>query len=191
MTHSNTVVIKKGDHKGSPSLHKFLFKRKEIVIDVALHDSWVYKTVAAENQGDICKIAGVASIPWWKLLLAVFIPAGSLFMIRQHHKNSFRIGVTYDLMSNENIIYAYSYINKKRQHKILTKMTRGDKYRFTIRNSGTKDQLFISIENIRLNKVLTTTAPGNLSFCMFTLNTYFGGNETAPHTMYTDLTWHL
>lgn len=184
------MIISKGKHAGRPRRFRGLFNKRTIEVTVTITEDWKYKTLKIENQSDINKLAGIAMLSWWKAILAIFLPASSILLIREHHRNSFRWGLTYDPPVNEHTLWAYCYVAGERLKLNLGNVKVDVPYRLRLEQRGTSLQA--TVLNIHDQSIRWFEIPGlTLSKFMITLGSYFGGDEPAPHDIEFPLTWNL
>ena len=124
---------------------------------VKFDNSAIYQTVIAENQYDINKLWGFSE--------------GF-----DHQYNSARIGWAWN--DGALRLYAYSYNRGVRQSQEITSVPIGSDITCSIKLSGSSYIFTVNgISVTQARGVSTTTASG------YQLYPYFGGDETAPHTI--------
>lgn len=96
-----------------------------------------------------------------------------------HHNNSARFG--WHCVEDHIALFAYCYINGKRQEKFITLVKPEQEYKLMISVSN-KKYVFTVFEGKSLIQ-RTIDKPNNLFKIGYKLWPYFGGNRKAPHTM--------
>ena len=146
-------VIKKGEQHAKLSYQESAIDNLKFR---ALFDSSaVYKTIKAENQGDINKLYGVSD-------------CGSF-----HHTNSARFGWRW--YNNQLEIWAYTYINGERKSSFVDTVALDKFYTYQIRFSDNKYIFILNEKEVEMPRACSGTTKG------YKLFPYFGGDESAPH----------
>lgn len=145
------MIIKKGTH--APFRFPCLVTEARTVFLVSFTESCKYEI--GDDQSDINKLFGVGHFP-------------------HHHKNSVRFGWRWvpDLGKIE--VLAYYYIDGKRMDRHMVYVEIGERLVYEINGEGNFYSLIIH-GSTYLDIPLKPCKVGYL------LQTYFGGNQTAPH----------
>ena len=152
-----TYTIRAGQHYCDQNSFKSVSVKGSMSFVVKFDNSAIYQTVIAENQYDINKLWGFSE--------------GF-----DHQYNSARIGWAWN--DGALRLYAYSYNRGVRQSQEITSVPIGSDITCSIKLSGSS--YIFTVNDISVTQargVSTTTASG------YQLYPYFGGDETAPHTI--------
>ncbi|WP_299821900.1 hypothetical protein [uncultured Pontibacter sp.] len=151
--HEDAFQIKKGQHS-SNSPHKSI-NTQLIRFEATFDSSAIYTSVKPENQADINKLYGVSD-------------CGS-----HHHTNSARFGWRW--YNGKLEILAYTYVNKKRDFKLIRSVEIGQTYKYELRLED-KQYVFL-VDGVKTVMPRNCSGAGN----GYQLYPYFGGDEVAPH----------
>lgn len=161
-------TIKKGNHRTSNPTIGLHWKKSMLSYMVNFDDSCKYRTKETYNQSDINKLFGLS--------------------FGFHHENSARFGWRYNIKEDVIDVVAYIYRNGDRVNEWaesihIGKVKTNTDYIFDLDISGGY-YLFI-IKSVDGKNILDSklSKTGNLPPWGYYLNPYFGGDETAPHTM--------
>ena len=146
-------VIRKGEQHATLSYQEIA--ADSLKFRVLFDSSAVYKTILAENQGDINKLYGVSD-------------CGSF-----HHNNSARFGWRW--FDDQLEIWAYTYVNGERQSSFVDTVALDKFYTYQIRFSENKYTFLLNDKEIEMPRACNGAATG------YKLFPYFGGDESAPH----------
>ena len=165
-------IIKEGNHY---CLHpiKIHYGVKRVIADFVLTDSCIYD-LGTPDQFDFNKLVGLG----WGWF---------------HHKNSYRIGTRYDVVSKRFELSHYSYNNKKRIFPVMCSVEPNQQVRSIMsfsRSSNTiwnKIIVFEKQDNVVIEKVIYDSGINfdftNVPKWGFVLYPYQGGNCPAQHRM--------
>jgi len=153
-------LIPKGEHR-STWFPRFHFKGHEFTIKVKFNSSCRYK-IHGDDQYDINKIGGYG-FGW------------------NHHKNSFRLGWTWNTDKKKIVLWAYVYYDGNRTYQAIKECS--DTETVTVRVKLGKTSGW-PVWMVYANRDIAPTyiqASGSFPKWGFKLYPYFGGQETAPH----------
>lgn len=157
---AKTYTLKKGKHGG---IHIGIKVNQAAEYRVRFDDSAIYKTQAANNQGDINKLFGFSDC------------------YSHHQKNSARFGWRW--YQNALEIHAYTYAGGTRSSQLIQKVDLNKSYDMKVAIDG--GEYVFSIdgqESVRLPRGC------DKKFSVkYKLYPYFGGDENAPHDIHIDL----
>ncbi|MBT1695655.1 hypothetical protein KK083_02125 [Fulvivirgaceae bacterium PWU4] len=149
-------TIPAGNHSATHGVH-FVEQAERISFTASFDSSAIYKTVNANNQGDINKLYGLSD-------------HGS-----QHQENSARFGWRWYEGKLE--IWAYAYNNGERKLALVDSMKLNQSATFEI-SFGENVYVFkVGNKTVQLPRACSGKASG------YRLYPYFGGDETAPHNI--------
>jgi hypothetical protein len=152
-------VIKKYGHQDAPSFGISLF-RKKMVRKFKFESNCAYD-LKGIDQFDINKLFG------WSQLL--------------HHKNSCRFGWTWNLEKKAMEIHAYCYVKGIRKNEFICLLDLEKWYIGEIKMENGKYYFNVKEDNVILGY---TSIQYDFSINIgYNLDTYFGGNQNAPHDM--------
>ncbi|MEJ8802263.1 hypothetical protein [Pontibacter sp. H249] len=152
---SGTYVIKKGKHYSNNKAKKL--KAEIIRIEATFDSSAVYTTSDPKNQADINKLYGMSDCK------------------TKHHTNSARFGWRW--YNNQLEILAYTYVNKKREFKLIRAVEIGQPVTYELKLEDNQYVFTVNGTKVVMPRSCNGTGDGYL------LYPYFGGDETAPHTI--------
>lgn len=127
----------------------------EMKFVVKFDSSAIYKTIAPSNQGDINKLFGFSDNNM------------------QHHQFSARFG--WNWQNNQLQIFAYTYNNAVREHKLLGSVKLGEEANCSIKVAG--DKYIFTLNNTVETMPRLSTTPKGVGYKLYP---YFGGDELAP-----------
>jgi len=158
-------VIHKGKHRAWPLSFGLYWNKKHIERDVVFDQTCKYDLPGVYDDGDINKLFGIGYFPG-------------------HHTDSARFGWVYNNSSGKIDLYAYCYVNGERIFKFLCDVRLhqrvrcmidviGDVYSLTVIDAFNSYFIYggLDIKHDHYKKL------------GYKLSCYFGGNNTAPHTI--------
>ncbi|MCX2739245.1 hypothetical protein [Pontibacter anaerobius] len=147
-------TIKKGDHYSDKNnVRKITTSR--ISFEVTFDSTAVYTSMKAINQADINKLYGLSDCN------------------TSHHTNSARYGWRW--YNNRLELLAYTYLNKKRDYKVLGPVPIGQAIPLALRMEEGKYIFELHGQEVSMPRACNGAAEG------YQLYPYFGGDEVAPH----------
>ncbi|WP_299699863.1 hypothetical protein [uncultured Pontibacter sp.] len=151
-----TYTIPQGQHT-TQSPFKFI-ESPVMRFEATFDNSAVYATTDPKNQADINKLYGMSD-------------CGS-----DHHSNSARFGWRW--YANRLEIHAYTYQNKKRNTAYITtvELEKSSRYELEI---GEREYIF-RVNDTQVSMPRFCVGAAGLGYQLYP---YFGGDETAPHTV--------
>lgn len=156
-------VITKGCHRSKLAWHPFF--RNTIKYKFILTDSAKY-SILDDDRYDINKLIGFSD--------------GSL----NHHKNSFRIGWNYDSGKDEFILYAYTYVDGKRQYEVIGHTSSNIECEVSV--TCIDGWYCIDFDGSIYYIKRSSNIGSNYKHMLWP---YFGGNKKAPNTIKLFLKW--
>ena len=162
--------IPKKRHKSRPhGVRKLKLAKtfsRELHFQVRFNDDFRYTTADPQNQAD-----------WGKLLG---------FTTNRIHKNSIRLGWSWDPVKARVRLGYYGYLDGKRTMPELTTVALGEWADVTIRFD--EGGMSLSVNGIEHSERGSLGVAGWVPVSTWLLRTaYFGGDEKAPHTMHIDV----
>jgi hypothetical protein len=156
-----TFTIQKGEHFSDQSIFKSVTILSGIFFSARFNTSAIYQTKDPANQEDINKLWGFSEG-------------------EDHQLNSARIGWAYCRDSLR--LYGYTYAGGKRHSKEICTIDINRPVRCGIELSADGYRISVGDKTVVLPRERTT-----LSASGYQLYPYFGGDETAPHTISIDI----
>jgi hypothetical protein len=154
-------TIPKGKHRCKPLRLGFWFGRDTFRWKVKFAPSCKYD-LKSVDQFDINKLVGVGFLP-------------------THHKDSARFGWKYNTKTDLIELFAYCYIDGKRQSKYICDIVSGSDISVSL-------QIMPSAYIFQAGLTMVTIKHHHQKRFCYRLGAYFGGNETAPHEMKINIT---
>lgn len=152
---SQAYIIPAGSHSSSHGVH-FVEQADRISFMASFDSSAIYKTVNAANQADINKLYGLSD-------------HGS------HEENSARFGWRW--YGGKLEIWAYAYSNGERKFAFVDSTKLNQSTTFEILFGESTYTFKVGDKTVQLPRTFKGKASG------YRLYPYFGGDETAPHTI--------
>ncbi|GAB3814039.1 hypothetical protein [Pontibacter rugosus] len=149
-------TISKGSHYSDNNGYKKL-STSSLKFEATFDSTAVYKTIAANNQGDINKLYGLSDCN------------------TSHHTNSARFGWRW--YNNRLEILAYTYLNKKWQYKLLDAVPIGKPAVCEIKMEDSQYRFIMNGKEVVMPRACSGAGAG------YQLYPYFGGDEVAPHAI--------
>ncbi|MEJ7627711.1 MAG: hypothetical protein WKF35_12665 [Ferruginibacter sp.] len=149
-------TIPRGDHYSDKSIVKSVRISKQ-VFKVKFDSSAIYTSLLPENQYDINKLYGFSE--------------GN-----DHHINSARIGWRYNDDSLR--LFAYTYFNGQRLSEEICAVIIGETIDCSIEITGNSYHFKVNQSTLKMDRALNTDFASG-----YQLYPYFGGDETAPHSV--------
>jgi hypothetical protein len=128
----------------------------ELKFTAKFDSSAIYKTIVPSNQGDINKLFGFSDNNM------------------QHHQFSARFGWNWD--NSKLNLFAYTYNNGVREHKLLGSVALGAEANCSIKVIG--DKYVFTLNSTVVEMPRASTTPKGVGYKLYP---YFGGDELAPH----------
>lgn len=129
----------------------------QMLFRVKFNNSAIYTSIDSQNQYDINKLYGFTEG-------------------QDAHGNSARIGWSYN--DGALRLYAYAYNNGQRFSQEISAVNIGETVNCAIKPEGNNYIFIVNNKQVKLSRALAdATAQG------YQLFPYFGGDETAPHTI--------
>lgn len=172
------IKIKKGNHFSNKRF-PFPFIGKSMQRFVVFNQTAIYKTNDPVNMHDVNKLFGFAEVSLWKLIAVFFkgIFGGGIFE-EVHHINSARTG--FSRPDGRLWLSAYCYANRVREVKPICPLEICTGVMPIIKCEG--KYYFFYVETTKgLVMMKMNRGVDHKRAYGFKLNTYFGGDETAPH----------
>jgi hypothetical protein len=151
-----SYIIPAGSHSSTHAA-QFVEKTERMSFRARFDSSAIYTTVNTANQGDINKLYGVSD-------------CGS-----QHQENSARFGWRW--YGGKLEIWAYTYSNGEREYTFVDSIRLNEYFNFEISFAESAYVFKLGNKTVRLPRSCNGYASG------YQLFPYFGGDETAPHTI--------
>jgi len=154
-----TYTIKKGRHRSGLKIGLY-WNKKCIAYKVMFDNSCKYH-INGEDQQDINKLFGVGYLP-------------------THHKDSARFGWRYNEDVNKVELFAYCYVNGKRQIKQIVTIPLNRWFDAEIKVYSDHYFFTITYNGIQYRDIIKKTHSKKIGY---RLNPFFGGNNPAPKTI--------
>lgn len=148
-------TIREGQHYAETNRFQ-VFGRDQLRFDVVFDSSAVYSTRFPENMLDINKLYGFSDCA------------------TQHHANSARFGWRWNGKSVD--ILAYTYIDGKRQSKMLGVSELNKEYSYALTINRHEYIFEFNGQQVKMPRYCDTDIASG-----YLLYPYFGGDEAAPH----------
>jgi hypothetical protein len=159
-------VIEKGQqYADNTEKYLVLVNTKELDFDVVFDSSAIYTTASPSNQDDINKLYRFADNN-----------------ANDHHRFSARFGWAWNPGQNKLNLFGYIYNNGVEQNKLLGAVPLNTPAHCAIAVDGNKYVFVLNGQRTEMRRA-STTATGE----GYKLFPFFGGTETAPHTIDIDI----
>lgn len=164
---TNKYTIRKGKHYCHPRPFSLKWNLKTLAFDFTFLPDCMYN-LGNEDQFDYNKLFGIG----WGL---------------NHHKNSYRLGWRYDVVSGKIEIAQYYYNKGVRKFNTILFVEIGKTYGVKLKFLRDNNSITAYIIDLEAGVLMDSTdldyyfeSVSRFSFLLFP---YFGGNQTAPHDM--------
>jgi len=156
------VKVQKGKHRFRPLRLRLFLNKSRLAFSVCFN--YTAKYDIGSNQSDINKLFGIGYLPG-------------------HHRNSARFGWRYNKDINKIDIFSYVYDSGKRKATFLCSIAINVPHVFILEISPIRNQYGFTVVQRNVNMIISSydERVQHIPAIGYFLNSYFGGDETAPH----------
>lgn len=179
--------IRKGKHNSTPFKFWVWCRKKTFNWRVKFYTECIYE-VNGVDQSDTNKLCGVGYLSKLRLIKHKYFNRFWFYTFEpMHHTDSARFGWRYHAQKNQMELLAYCYVNRNRVIKSICFVDIAAEYRLRLEiNNGV--YVFKCLDS-EIDHIIGMAMVNSRNFknIKYMLRPYFGGNLTAPHTMYINL----
>jgi|ERR1044072_2604987 hypothetical protein len=176
-------TIPEGKHTAKPFRFGIWFRKKTFTWKVWFDTSCTYD-LNGVDQADTNKLCGVGYFSKLRIIPKKYFNKINFFAFEpMHWTDSARFGWRYDAQKNQIELMAYCYVNGNRVIKSICFCDTSEEYRISLTVSGGVYVFKCLDSSVDYIYGMSIVNARNFKNLKYRLGVYFGGNQTAPHTM--------